>query len=244
MSDIITAPLKKHPWYKRTWGIILIIVSSLVLFAAIWFGFEVYSNIRQMKAGTFKPISNFSDFTTGKAGVKTADGSIVQLISDKSPARGPDDAKITIVQFGDFQCPFSGKEFPVIRPYMETMKNVKFVYRDFPLVDIHPDAFRAAEASHCAQDQNKYWAYHDQLFLNQSNLTEAALESYAKNIGLDMDLFKSCLASETHKAQVLRDVQDGLALGVKGTPTFFINGVKFEGAVPKVAWDIIFDRLK
>jgi protein-disulfide isomerase len=124
------------------------------------------------------------------------------------------------------------------------MKNVKFVYRDFPLVDIHPDAFRAAEASHCAQDQNKYWAYHDQLFMNQSDLTQAALEGYAKNIGLDMDLFKSCLASEKHKAQVLEDIQDGLALGVKGTPTFFINGVKFEGAVPKVAWDIIFDRLK
>lgn len=244
MSETIIAPLKKYPWYKRAWGIITIIILGIVVMFLASVAYMTYSNLQQMKAGTLKPISNFSDFTTGKKIAGKGTGSDVQLVPSTSPTRGDADAKIVVVQFGDFQCPFSGKEFPVIRPYMESMRGVKFVYRDFPLVDIHPDAVLAAEASHCAQDQGKYWAYHDQLFLNQSDLSQAALDRHAKTVGLDEGVFKACLTNGKHRALVLKDIQDGIALGVKGTPTFFINGVKFEGAIPAVAWDIIFDRLK
>ena len=141
---------------------------------------------------------------------------------------------------------FSAKEFPIIRPIMENASRIgiKFVYRDFPLIDIHPDAFKAAEASHCAQEQGRYWAYHDQLFLNQTDLSEAALKKYAESVGLDVAKFEVCLKSGTYQAQVARDLQDGLALGVRGTPTFFINGLKIEGAIPKTAWDAILERLK
>lgn len=246
MSDFIVAPLTKHPWYKRTWGILLIIIGALAVLFFTWFGFLVRADYQLIKSGKLKPITNFdSEFTADKAGgQKNSGAAAVELAPAASPTRGEEGAAITVVQFGDFQCPFSAKEFPIIRPLMETVTGVKFVYRDFPLVDIHPGAFGAAEASHCAQEQGKYWAFHDQLFLNQVDLSPAALETYAKKVGLDEEAYKTCVKSEKYRAQVLRDVQDGMALGVRGTPTFFINGVKFEGAIPKAAWETIFDKLK
>lgn len=244
MSDIVVAPLQARPWYKRTWGIILIIVGGGSLLFLAWFGWLIYDSVQRFKSGELKPIGNFdTEFTKG-ANQKGSKSSSVELMPKESPVRGNENATITVVQFGDFQCPYSAKEFPIIRPIMESATNIKFVYRDFPLIDIHPEAFKAAEASHCAQEQGKYWAYHDQLFLNQADLSEAALKRYADMIGLDQEKFNVCLTSGKYKSQVTRDLQDGLALGVRGTPTFFINGVKFEGAIPKTAWDAILERLK
>ncbi|OGH68182.1 MAG: hypothetical protein A3C15_00980 [Candidatus Magasanikbacteria bacterium RIFCSPHIGHO2_02_FULL_50_9b] len=246
MSDFIVAPLSKHLWYKRTWGIILIIIGATTLVFLAWFGWLVYDNVQRIKSGALKPITGFdSEFTKGTNKKKNVLGT-PELVPATSPMRGAPDGAITIVQFGDFQCPFSAKEFPIIRPIMENASRIgiKFVYRDFPLIDIHPDAFKAAEASHCAQEQGRYWAYHDQLFLNQTDLSEAALKKYAESVGLDVAKFEVCLKSGTYQAQVARDLQDGLALGVRGTPTFFINGLKIEGAIPKTAWDAILERLK
>lgn len=245
MSDIIIAPLQKHPWYKRTWGIILLIIVLLGAVFFSWFGYAVYTDYQLMKSGKLKPIANFgSEFTQGAVGKKTGSITKVEFAPKTSPFRGDENAPITVVEFADFQCPYSEKEFSIIRPFMETVPGVKFVYRNFPLSDIHPDAIRASEASLCAQEQGKFWAYHDQLYVNSADLSEAALIRYATNVGLDEGKFTACLKTEKFKKQVLQDVQDGIALGVQGTPTFFINGVKFEGAIPKEAWQTIFDRLK
>ncbi|MCX6780784.1 MAG: DsbA family protein [Candidatus Magasanikbacteria bacterium] len=246
MQDIITAPLPKRPWYKRTWGVITIFVLSVMALFIIWLTWTVYVDVQLIKSGKMKPLSayqgDFSTSTSGGTGIGA--GANIELAPKTSPSRGGGDKPaFTVVEFGDFQCPYTGKEFPIIRPLMETLLNVKFVYRDFPLTDIHPDAMRAAEASHCAQEQDKFWAFHDQVFLNQSDLSENALIGYATAVGVDTDKFKSCLTTEKYKMQVMRDHQDGVVLGVRGTPTFFIEGVKFEGALPADAWQTIIDRL-
>ncbi len=245
MSDILIAPLIKLPWYKRTWGIIILILLGLGIFFFTWFGYQVYTSLQLMRSGKLKPITNFgSDFTETATKLKTAGGVVTDIAPKTSPSRGEEDARVTVVEFADFQCPYSQKEFSIIRPLMETIGGVKFVYRNFPLSDIHPDAIRASEASLCAQEQGKFWAFHDQVYVNAAGLAEDALKTYARNIGLDEEKFRVCLKSEKYKAQVLKDLQDGIALGVRGTPTFFINGVKFEGAIPTDAWKTIFDRLK
>lgn len=158
--------------------------------------------------------------------------------ADDDPFQGAPDAPVTIIEFSDFQCPFCGRFFEntlpeIKRNYIDTGK-VKFVYRDFPLENIHPSANKAAEAANCASDQGKFWEYHDLLFANQpvwaaGNAT-VEFKKYASTLGLDEVEFSQCLDSGKYTEEILKDLQDGLDAGVNGTPTLFINGVKVVGA--------------
>ncbi len=147
--------------------------------------------------------------------------------------RGNPDAPITIVEFSDFQCPycsrFSGTMEEVVVNYPN---DVKWVYRHFPLDSIHPYARKAAEASECAGDQDKFWEYHDELFDNQSKIKTSFLEEVAEDIGLDVDKFNECLTFDKYASKVEADYQEGISLGVRGTPGGFINGQAIGGAVP------------
>jgi protein-disulfide isomerase len=153
---------------------------------------------------------------------------------DDDPAQGPEDAAVTVIEFSDFQCPYCA------RFYSETLTQIienygdriRFVYRDFPLTSLHANALKAAEASECADDQGKYWEYHDLLFQNQAALDVDSLKSYATSLGLDTAAFNECLDSDTHKDEVRKDLEDGVAAGVQGTPAFFINGQLVSGAQP------------
>lgn len=142
-------------------------------------------------------------------------------------------APVTIIEFAEFQCPFCGRfardTFPKIKTnYIDTGK-VKFVFRDFV---VHSTAHLAAEASECAHEQGKFWEYHDVLFNNQGSLDSDSLKKYASDIGLDTAKFNSCLDSGKYKSEVDKDISDGRSYGVRGTPTFFINGEKLVGAQP------------
>jgi predicted DsbA family dithiol-disulfide isomerase len=141
------------------------------------------------------------------------------------PSRGPANAAVTIVEFSDFECPFCGNLFPVMKEieakYADT---VRVVYRQFPLNSIHPNAQKAAEASLCAKDQNKFWEYHDSLFANQRELTVESLKSRAEELKLDTAAFNACLDSGRQAAAVRQDVTDGNRAGVTGTPAIYING--------------------
>lgn len=106
---------------------------------------------------------------------------------------------------------------------------VRLVYRDFPLVQIHPQALPAALAGECAHEQGKFWEYHDVLFANQSRLDEASLKEYAAQVGLDTATFDQCLTSQKYLEEVRKDYADGVSYGVQGTPTFFLNGLKIFG---------------
>jgi protein-disulfide isomerase len=153
-------------------------------------------------------------------------------VEAKGPSRGPAAAPVTIVEFSDFQCPFCGREYPVIDKVMKEYDGkVRLVFRHFPL-DFHPFAAKAAEAGACAADQGKFWELHDKMFSNQGKLAVDDLKGYAKSVGVDPAKFDKCLDSGEKKAQVEADQKAGAEAGVNGTPAFFVNGVFINGAVP------------
>ena len=149
-----------------------------------------------------------------------------------SPAKGAKFAKVTIVEWSDFQCPFCGRVVPTLKQIQDTYgDSVKIVFRHQPL-PFHNNAKLAAEASMAAHEQGKFWPYHDKLFANQQGLDRASLERYAQELGLDMGKFKASLDSGKFTKKVEEDSAAGMAVGANGTPTFFINGREFVGAQP------------
>jgi protein-disulfide isomerase len=153
--------------------------------------------------------------------------------------KGPAEARVEIVEFGDFQCPICRSMTPVLkRLQAEHQNDVRFVWRDFPL-EGHPNARPAAEAARCAADQGKFWEYHDKLFANQEALGRSRLRDYARQLKLDASAFASCIDKAKHRADVARAISDASALGVSATPTVFINGRLVVGAVPYETYDRI-----
>jgi protein-disulfide isomerase len=169
-------------------------------------------------------------------------------VNREDPFKGSPDAPVTIVEFSDFQCPYCARFYKNTLPqieekYIKTGK-VKLIYKDFPL-SFHQYAQKAAEAAECADEQGKFWEYHDKLFENQSQLDVASLKRYAAELGLDTQAFNECLDSGKMAAEVQQDFNEGKAKGVSGTPTFFINGQKLVGAQPFEAFErIIEEKLK
>ena len=158
-----------------------------------------------------------------------------------SPARdhllGPSTAPLNRVEYGDYECPYCGMAFPVTKALKQEFEDrLCFAYRHFPLTAVHPHAELAAEAAEAAGAQDRFWAMHDQLFLHQDRLDHEALVEYAQAIELDVPRFVRELRERTHLPRVREDFLSGIASGVSGTPTFFINGIRHEGR-----WD--FDTL-
>lgn len=148
------------------------------------------------------------------------------------PSRGPEGAKITIVEFSDFECPYCGKAEESVTQVMEKYAGkVRIVFRHFPL-SFHPNAPKAAEASMCANDQGKFWEMHKVLFANRTALTVEDLKKHAATVGLDQAKFNECLDGNKMKALVEGDTKAGGEAGVSGTPAFFINGKLLSGAQP------------
>jgi protein-disulfide isomerase len=153
-------------------------------------------------------------------------------VEAKGPSRGPDKAPVTLVEFSDFQCPFCSKAHDTVEQVMQTYGGkVRLVFRQFPL-NFHQNAAKAAEAALCANDQGKFWEYHDVLFKNQQSLEIPQLKEHAKTLGLEASSFQACLDTSKHKKAVDDDLAAGQKVGVNGTPAFFINGVQLSGAVP------------
>ena len=160
------------------------------------------------------------------------------------PSRGPEGAPVTIVEFGDFQCPFCGNLFPTMERVREIYPDeVRIVFRHYPLRNLHPRAQQSAEAAICAQDQGRFWEYHDSLFGNQQALEVPDLKQRAADLGLDTATFNACLDSGRKYDFVQVDVDAGSAAGVTGTPTLFINGRYMSGPQPRQIQTVIEDEL-
>lgn len=182
-----------------------------------------------------------------------APGQKVDVSIGNLPVRGNKDAKVTIIEFSDFQCPFCGRFFSetessLFKEYVDTGK-ARFAYRHLPLTQIHPNAFKASSASECANEQGKFWEYHDTLFKNQnawSNLDNASAVSkfkeYATTLGLNSGQFNSCLDSDKYKANIDKDLADSASAGANGTPTTFVNGQSVVGAQPFASFKTIIDQ--
>jgi protein-disulfide isomerase len=159
----------------------------------------------------------------------------VVLSIEGSPYMGDKNAKVTLIEFSDYQCPFcarhSAKTLPqLLTDYVKTGK-VKYVLRDFPLEAMHPAALKAAEAAHCAGEQGKYWELHDRLLMSQKAIDPKELPGHAKALGLDVPKLEQCVDSGKYTAQVRKDVDDGQKAGVSGTPTFFLGATQGDTTV-------------
>jgi protein-disulfide isomerase len=164
-------------------------------------------------------------------------------VETADPSVGNAKAPVTIVEFSDFQCPFCLRAAPTLKRLRETYGDkVRIVWKDFPLTQIHPQAFKAAEAGHCAADQGKFWEFHDKMFGNQQALQPEFLKQYAKDAGMDGSTFETCLDSSKYAERVRDSVAAGSALGVSSTPTVFVNGRMLEGAQPYEVFAAVIDE--
>ncbi len=155
---------------------------------------------------------------------------LVTPVNDADHAAGEADAAITLVEYGDFECPHCGRAHPILQQLQEKMgADLRLVFRNFPVRESHPHAEHAAEAAESAARQGKFWAMHDQLFEHQDALDDDDLLDYAAAIGLDPDAVAEDLEAGTYEAKVREDFMDGVRSGVNGTPTFFVNGERFDG---------------
>jgi protein-disulfide isomerase len=153
-------------------------------------------------------------------------------VTASGPTRGAKDAAVTIVEFADFQCPYCSRMEPILRQILDHYpRDVRLVYRQLPLSEIHPNALGAATASVCADEQGKFWEMHDAMFADQSALSSDALERTAARLELNKDQFDACMAGPKAVAQVKADAAAGTSAGVDGTPGLFVNGRFFNGAM-------------
>ncbi len=190
--------------------------------------------------------------------LSTSSSSVISISLDDDPVKGNPNAPITILEFSDFQCPFCAKFHSTTLPQIQTnyidSGKVKFVYRDFPIQNIHPNAVAAAIASECADEQGMFWEYHDMVFKNQKNwqgldVSNAVnrFEQFASDLDLDTGKFNNCLESAKYLDEVKNDLSDGRSYGVTGTPAFFIGNekigyVKVFGAQPYSVFQRAIDQ--
>jgi protein-disulfide isomerase len=166
----------------------------------------------------------------------------VAVSTDGAPVKGPAAAPVTIVEFSDFHCPFCKRVNPTLEQVVAQYGDrVRIVFRDYPIDQLHPGARKAHEAARCAHEQGKFWAYHDLLFDKAPRATADDLKTYAKQVGLDLAAFDTCVGSGKHVAAVKKDGEEGAQLGVNGTPAFFINGRPLSGAQPLEAFAQVID---
>ena len=148
--------------------------------------------------------------------------------------QGPPTAPVTLLEYGDYQCPYCGQAYPIIKQVQKHLGNkLRFVFRNFPITQIHPHAQHAAEAAESAAAQNKFWEMHDHLYEHQQALEDNHLEKYANKLGLDLAQFNHDMSSHAHAQRIREDFLSGVRSGVNGTPTFYINGTRYDGS-----WDL------
>jgi len=168
----------------------------------------------------------------------------IQFTNDGAPTLGSKDARVTLVEFSDFQCPYCRAAAPTLKQVAQKFGDkVLIVYRQSPITSIHPFAFKAAEASLCAHDQLKFWEFHDALFQDQSKLAVSDLKATARRLGMDGKKFDACLDAGRYVEQVQNDVKEAERIGSNGTPAIFINGTYVEGgSVPFSVLEGLIDK--
>ena len=154
--------------------------------------------------------------------------------SNRDHIQGPSIAPVTLLEYGDYQCPYCGQAYPIIKQ-VQNLLNGKlcFVFRNFPITQIHPHAQHAAEAAESAAANDKFWEMHDYLYEHQQALDDNHLEKYAGKLGLDITQFNHDMASHVYAQRVREDFLSGVRSGVNGTPTFYINGIRYNRS-----WDL------
>jgi protein-disulfide isomerase len=152
-------------------------------------------------------------------------------VGERDHIQGPAEAPLTLVEYGDYECPYCGMAYPIVKEVQRRLgERLRFVFRNFPLTNAHPHAAHAAEAAEVAAAQGKFWEMHDVLFERQKALDDVHLARYASELGLDTERFERDMVQRTLESRVREDFMSGVRSGVNGTPTFFINGVRHDGS--------------
>ncbi|MEK7125315.1 MAG: DsbA family protein [Patescibacteria group bacterium] len=224
------------------WKRVLIFIGALLLLYAVYFIYQVITIRNQILSGNYN-WEQYGAETSGSGGANISH-QIYNVATADDPFVGASNPQVTIVEFGDFECPFCLKAYPIIRSLVaEFNQDVKYIYRDFPLEDIHPEAKLAAQAGYCAHLQNLFWPLHDKFYQNQDKLDRATIIVLAVQAGLNRPQFSQCLDSDQAKEEVEADQRAGLAAGVAGTPTWFINGYRVAGVIPADALRQVIEGL-
>jgi len=159
---------------------------------------------------------------------------LTPAVSESDHRSGPDDAPVTLVEYGDYECPHCARAHPIVQEVRRRMGHrLRFVFRNFPLAEAHPHSMHAAEAAEAAAVQGKFWEMHDHLFEHQVALRDVDLIRYAKLLGLDARRVEEEITANTYAERVRQDFRSGVRSGVNGTPTFFVNGARHDGS-----WDL------
>jgi len=154
---------------------------------------------------------------------------VLPVTEDRDHIQGPAGAPATLVEYGDYECPYCGAAYPIIKEVQARMGDrLRFVFRNFPITTSHPHSGQAAEAAEAASDQRRFWEMHDVLYENQEHLLDPDLHRYAEQLGLDVERFDKELAEHVHAERVHEDFLSGVRSGVNGTPTFYVNGARHD----------------
>lgn len=257
-STIVGKIMNKSPKTARitykyfevfSWALVILMVVSLAYSAYGGYNYYRYGNCYGPEENGGFCIYNALEgeqFTELQTKVT---GELEKPTADNDPFLGSEKAKVEIIEFGCYSCPYSRQAQPTVNQIIEKYGNkIKFVFRDFPIDSAHSRASFHAEAANCALEQNKFWEYHKKLFTEQEVCTsgeENPLEHIiriAQETNLDMKKFSSCLKERNYKEEVKKDFEDGIKAGVHGTPTFFINGRTIIGPKPIRAFEKIIDE--
>jgi protein-disulfide isomerase len=158
-------------------------------------------------------------------------GQLTLPVSDRDHAQGPSTAPVTLVEYGDYECPYCGAAYPIVKEIQRRLGDkLRFVFRNFPITTAHPHAEHAAEAAEAAGAQGRFWEMHDYLFEHQRALGDDKLEEYAAAVGLDVERWDADMEEQVYAERVREDFMSGVRSGVNGTPTFFINGQRHNGS--------------
>jgi len=221
------------------------VLSILTFFAGILVGYVVWGTDLLPQFGSGSSTAAQANGPVVEAPVVTEEPQYVRydVPSEGFYALGPDDAPITIIEFSDYQCPFCRRWHDEVYEQLLAAYpgKIKFVYRNLPLTSIHSDAQSAAEAAMCAGEQNAYWQFHDKL-LSSEILGTGAYTQYAQDLNLDMLAFDACVTTQKYKDAIQADSDFALNLGVRSTPTFFINGLAIVGAQPLDVFKQVIDK--
>ena len=210
------------PWYKKWWGVLIVIFIIFILSLIVASGFYVFNIVKKIKSGEMA-VQNISNQIIAGGKKYSAEGANNYWIGSAKP-------KVTIVEFADFACYYCKNSFSKIREISVKHKDdVKIIFRDYPM---HEESLNLAMAGRCAGEQGLFWLMHDKLFQNQGLEGKQQLINLAEQIGADTAKFSQCLNSDKYVSQIQKDYADGEKLGVTGTPTWFINGHRVKGDVP------------
>lgn len=231
--------------HSKFWKIFLSILGTIIGgITIIFIGFFIYYSW-QFKFGNTEEIKQLTEEFEDKFSIISEESAPTlvenqdEYIRSHNPIQGAIEPQITIISFIDFECPYCQEQYPILKRVIEKYNPVvRLVFKQLPLTAIHPHSYNAAIASTCAQEQDKFWEYHDNLFENIV-LDDSGLRTAAQNIGLNTELFDKCFNGQIYRKYIIQDNEDAITIGVRGTPTHLINNEIIEGVPTLEEWDTL-----